>query len=224
MRLRIVLFWVLASMVAEAARQYFAIDDVAAFSIYGINTIIAETAVLAVVGLMFISNSRTTGLAQLFALITLAELVTIVVTRQPVLAAASAVAAVGLQYFTRNRTAVFSKLLALAVFAELAAVAVTRLPTFDRPNALSALSIALDPAILFFIVLMIWWTGAVAAILRGILVPYKSPRLRAIGLAAVSMMASAASPAFPTFVGGSLDLSSYNLVGMGIGEISSDGS
>ena len=60
-------------MAAEAARQYFVINDDAGFSLYGINSIIAEMAVLAAVALLFFSSSRIAALAQLFALVVLAE-------------------------------------------------------------------------------------------------------------------------------------------------------
>ena len=205
---RAVLIWTIAAMAAEAARQYFAIDDAAAFSLYGVNTIIAETAVLAAVGLLFFSGNRTAALAQLFALIVLAELVSIAANRLPALAAATVLVAVGLLYFSRNRTAVLSKLFALAVLAELVAIAVTRLPAFDL---MPGMWTAMDTTVLFFIVLLVWWTGAVAAILRSILGPYESPFFRALGLTAMSAITIAASPAFPTFVGGNLDPSSYNL-------------
>lgn len=198
-------------MLAEAAQQYFSADGVGVFSIYGTNTIIAEAAVLAAVGLIFISNNRTTGLAQLFAFFTLAELVIIVSIRWPALTVMSALVILGLSYFSRNRAAVLSKLLALAVLAELVAIAVTQLPAFDRLGAVSSLSTSLYATILLFVAMMIWWTGAVAAILREILVPYKRPGLRAIGLVAVSVMAGVASPSFPLFVGGNSDLSSYNV-------------
>jgi hypothetical protein len=80
-------------MAAEAARQYFAIDDAAAFSLYGINSIIAETAVLVAVGLLFFSPNRTAALAQLFALIVLAEWVSIAASRLPAIAAATVLVA-----------------------------------------------------------------------------------------------------------------------------------
>jgi hypothetical protein len=115
---------------------------------------------------------------------------------------------VGLLFFSRNRTAVLSKLFALAVLAELVAIAVTRLPAFDL---MPGMWTATDSIILSFIVLLVWWTGAAAAILRSTLGPYKSPFLRALGLTVTSAITIAVLPAFPTFVGGDFDLSSYNL-------------
>jgi hypothetical protein len=209
--IRAVLIWIIASMAAEAARQYFAIDDAAAFSLYGVNTIIAETAVLAAVGLLFFSSNRTAALAQLFALNVLAECTTIAANRLPALAVAAALVALGLRFFSRNRTAVISKLFALAVLAELAAIAVTRLPALERLNPIPGIWTATDTTILFFMVLLVWWTGGVAAILRSTLGSYESPFFRAVGLTAISAITIAASPAFPTFVGGNLDPSSYNL-------------
>jgi hypothetical protein len=129
--IRAVFIWIIASLAAEAARQYFAIDEAAAFSIYGINSIIAEMAVLVTVALLLFSLNRTAAIAQLFALVILVDLVSIVASRLPAIAAATVLVAVGFLFFSRNRTAVLSKLFALAVLAELLAIAVTRLPAFD---------------------------------------------------------------------------------------------
>lgn len=206
--IRAVLIWIIASMAAEAARQYFAIDDAAAFSLYGINSIIAETAVLVAVGLLFFSPNRTAALARLFALIVLAEWVSIVASRLLAISAATVLVALGVLFFSRNRTAVLSKLFALAVLAELVAIAVTRLPAFD---SMSGMWTATDSTILSFIVLLVWWTGAVAAILRSTPGLYQSPFLRALGLTVASAITIAVLPAFPTFVGWDFNLSSYNL-------------
>ena len=206
--IRAVFIWIIASIAAEAARQYFAIDEAAGFSIYGINSIIAEMAVLVAVALLFFSPNRTAALAQLFALIILAELVSIVAGRLPAIAAATVLVAVGLLFFSRNRTAVLSKLFALAVLAELLAIAVTRLPAFDL---MAGMWTATNSTVLSFILLLVWWIGAATAILRNTLGPYESPFLRALGLTVTSAIAIALLPAFPTFVGGDFDLSSYNL-------------
>ena len=195
-------------MAAEAARQYFVINDDAGFSLYGINSIIAEMAVLAAVALLFFSSSRIAALAQLFALVVLAEAVSIAASRLPAIAAATALVAAGLLYFSRDRTAVFSKLLALAGFAELAVIAVIRIPGFDLTSGMWT---AMDSTILSFVVLLVWWVGCAAAILRGTLGPYQSPLLRALGFSVTAMIAIAVLPAFPTFVGRDVELSSYNL-------------
>jgi hypothetical protein len=206
--IRAVFIWIIASIAAEAARQYFAIDEAAAFSIYGINSIIAEVAVLATVAFLFFSPNRTAALAQLFALIILVDLVSIVASRLPAIAAATVLAAVGLLFFSRNRTAVLSKLFALAILAELLAIVVTRLPTFDLTAGMWT---ATDSTVLSFILRLVWWIGAATAILRNTLGPYESPFLRALGLTASSAIAIALLPAFPTFVGGDFHLNSYNL-------------
>lgn len=210
-RLPVIFFWIAASMFAQAAQQYFSAGSAGVFSIYGINTIIAEAAVLAAVGVIFVSNNRTTSLAQLFSFFTLAEIVVIVFTRWPAPTVMSVLVILGLSYFSRNRTAAFSKLLALSMLTELAAIAVTQLPAFDRLGAVFGRSTSLYVAIMLMVAMIIWWTGAVAALFRGTLVPYKRPVLRAIGFVAVSVMASVASPSFPVFVGGNTDRSSYNV-------------
>ena len=48
--IRTVLVWMGTAMAAEAARQYLAIDDPAIFSLYGLNSIIAELAIVAAAG------------------------------------------------------------------------------------------------------------------------------------------------------------------------------
>jgi Peptidase C13 family len=206
--IRAVFIWIIASIAAEAARQYFAIDEAAAFSIYGINSIIAEMAVLVTVALLLFSLNRTAAIAQLFALVILVDLVSIVASRLPAIAAATVLAAVGLLFFSRNRTAVLSKLFALAILAELLAIVVTRLPTFDLTAGMWT---ATDSTVLSFILRLVWWIGAATAILRNTLGPYESPFLRALGLTVTSAIAIARLPAFPTFVGGDFDLSSYNV-------------
>jgi hypothetical protein len=70
---------------------------------------------------------------------------------------------------------------------------------------------AADSTVLSFILRLVWWIGAATAILRNTLGPYESPFLRAIGLTVTSAIAIARLPAFPTFVGGDFDLSSYNV-------------
>src|SRR3954452_8811637 len=103
--IRTVLFWMIAAMTAEAARQYFAIEDTAIFSLYGINSIIAEMAMAAAIGLLFFSRSQTAALAQLFALVVLAECVAIAANRWPVIAATTIFVAAGLVYLSRHRSA-----------------------------------------------------------------------------------------------------------------------
>jgi hypothetical protein len=209
--IRFVLLWMIAATIAEAARQYVAIDDAASFSLYGIDSLIAETAILAAAGLLFFSQHRAAALAQMFALILLAESAVIAAIRWPVLTAATVVVALGLLVFRRNRTAVIWKLFTLGALAELAAVAAARLPDVDWARLMPALWTTTNATILCSIVLLAWWIGAAAAILRSTLDPHRRPLLRALGLVATSAIAIAALPAFPTFVGHDFDLSSYNL-------------
>jgi hypothetical protein len=53
---------------SDAAYQYLTVDGPARFSIYGVNSIIAEIAVCTAVAMLFISRARTTVLARLFLL------------------------------------------------------------------------------------------------------------------------------------------------------------
>lgn len=209
--IRAVLTWIVIAMAAEAARQYFVIDDAAVFSIYGVNTLIAETAVLVAIGFLFFPVDRTTALAQLFALVTLAELGTFAACQQPVLTVTAGLVAVGTAYFSRHRTGVFSKLLALVVLAELVAFAAVRLLASEHPGVMAAMWAGIGAAVLFFVGLLVWWTGVITAIFRGHGGCYRRPLLRAVGLTAISTMALAAMPALPVFVGGDTDPSSYNL-------------
>jgi hypothetical protein len=69
-----------------------------------------------------------------------------------------------------------------------------------------------DAVILVMLLLATWWIGAVVAILRGAGVgSYQSPAIRGFGLAVVSLLAVAATPSFPTFVGNDFNLASYNV-------------
>jgi hypothetical protein len=208
--IRSVFIWMVISMVTEVARQYFAIDDAAAFSIYGVNTIIAEAAVLAAIALLFFSVDRTAALAQLFALAALADGITILATSLPALAATSGLVAAGLVYLLRYRTAGIWKMFALAILAELVAIAVIRLPAIQSLESMTGMWPA-GATVLLFIGLLVWSTGAVTAILRSSNNSYERPLVRALGLTALSMVASAASPAFPTFMDRDADSSSYNL-------------
>ena len=209
--IRTVLVWMGAAMAAEAARQYLAIDDAAIFSLYGVNSIIAEMAMMAAAGVVFFSRSRTAALAQLFALVVLAECIAIAANRLPVVAATTVFVSVGLVFFSRNRTAVLSKLFALAIVAELVALAATRLPAFEWRNAMPAVWTATTTMVLPVVVLLVWLTGAAAAIMRGTLRANERPVFRALGLTVTLAMAIAALPAYPTFIGSDFDLRSYNL-------------
>jgi hypothetical protein len=209
--IRAVIIWMVVSMLAEAARQYLALEDTAAFSIYGVNTIIAEAAVLAAVGLLFFSVDRTAALAQLFVLSALADGIAIVASRLPELTATSALVALGLVYFSRNRTAVIWKLVALVMLAELVTVAVTRLPAFERLEPMAYMWTARGAALLLYFGLLIWSTGAVTAIFRSSIKSYERPFARALGLATLSTIAIAALPAFPIFMDSDTEPSTYNL-------------
>ena len=60
------------------------------------------------------------------------------------------------------------------------------------------------------LVLLIWWTGAIAAALRSD-PAYRRPVWRALGLTALVSTALAVLPAYPTFIGLDTSRSSYNL-------------
>lgn len=68
-----VLLFATLAMASEAARQYFAIGGLSAFSIYGVNSIIAAMAAFVAIASLFISKDRTAVLAQLAALVVLLE-------------------------------------------------------------------------------------------------------------------------------------------------------
>ena len=81
--IRIVLLFVTMAMASEAARQYFAIDGAALFSLYGVNSIIAAMAVFVAVALLFVSRDRAVVLAQLAGLTVLLEWIVTAAVRLP---------------------------------------------------------------------------------------------------------------------------------------------
>jgi hypothetical protein len=163
--IRTVLVFVVMAMASDAARQYLAIDGAAAFSLYGVNSIIAEMAVFVGVALLFVSRDRAVVLVQLAALNILLEWLMIAASHFP----------------------------------------------FELHNLMPGIWTGSE-AILAAVILMVWWIGAVAAILRGAGIgQYESPIFRAFWLCVVSEIAVVALPAFPTFVGGDFNLASYNV-------------
>ena len=68
---------------SDAAYQYLTVDGPARFSFYGVNSIIAEIAVYAVVALLFVSRVRTTVLARLLLLGALVEWLATAMTYLP---------------------------------------------------------------------------------------------------------------------------------------------
>jgi Peptidase C13 family len=80
---RTVLLFVTMAMASEAARQYFAIDGAANFSLYGVNSIIAAMAVFVAVALLFVSRDRAVVLALLAGLTVLLEWMAIAAVRLP---------------------------------------------------------------------------------------------------------------------------------------------
>jgi Peptidase C13 family len=164
--IRTVLVFAIAAMACDAADQYFAVSGPASHSFYGVNSLIAEKAVIAAIGLLFISQNRPAALAQMFAF----EI--------------------------------------LSTWIQFAA---SRLPKPESFGPLQGLWSVRDTIILGLILYMVWWIGAVAAILRGGgSRPYESPIIRAFGLCFASQLAIAALPSYPTFLDKDFDLSSYN--------------
>jgi len=204
--LRTVLIWIVVAMAAEAARQYVDIDEAASFSFYGINTIIAETAVSAAIGLLFFSIEQSGALALLFALNALAAGAAVTAISFPALVVPVVFVVPGIAYFSRNRTAVFWKLFALAGVIELALIAARQLPEPVVNGMVSAAA-----KLVLMMVLLVWWVGAIAAIFRGSAGIYRRPTFRAIGFGVVSILAIMASPSFPTFMGRDSDPATYNL-------------
>jgi hypothetical protein len=205
--IRTVLFWCIVAMAAEAARQYVAIDDGAAFSPYGVNTLIAETAVLAAIGLLLSPAERTAVLARLLALTALTEMAATGLTRAPALTVVVGLSVIGFVYLLRRRTAIMWKLFAIGGVIELALSAAQHLPEPLMPGdgAVTAVTVVL------VVVLLVWWIGAVAAIFRGHFGRGRRPLMRAVAFTAATMLATAASPAYPTFLDRDADPSSYNL-------------
>jgi len=81
--IRTVLLFVTMAMASETARQYFAIDGAANFSLYGVNSIIAAMAVFVAVALLFVSRDRAVVLALLAGLTVLLEWMVIAAVRLP---------------------------------------------------------------------------------------------------------------------------------------------
>jgi Peptidase C13 family len=76
-----------------------------------------------------------------------------------------------------------------------------------------------DRVVQAYSIVMVWWIGAVASILRGAGIgPYQSPVFRAFWLSVIAGIAVMALPAFPTFVGSDFKLSSYNVWEWGYAE------
>jgi len=161
-----VLVFATLAMASEAARQYLTADSPPAFSIYGVNSIVATMAVFVAVTLLFVSQDRATVLARLACLI---------------------------------------------VLLEWTVIAASRLP-FEFRSLVPEMWTASDKVIFVWLIVMVWWIGAVVAILRGAGVgPYQSPVFRAFWLSVVAGAAVMALPAYPTFIGGDFRLSSYNV-------------
>jgi hypothetical protein len=226
--IRAVLFWMVVSMASDAAGEYFGIDGAAAFSLYGVNSIIAEAALVAGVAILFVSRDRAVALAQLFALATLLDWVVIAAAHIPSfelipLTATAVLLADAPRIISRHRDIAFAQILTACVLADLAAIAAVRLP-FAWPDLALGMWTAMGTKILLLILTFVWAIGAVAAILRGAGVgPYESPWMRAFGLCLGSVVAIAALPSFPTFVGRDFDLHSYNLWEIASAKFSSAG-
>lgn len=151
---------------SDAAYQFLTVDGPARFSLYGVNSIIAEIAVCAAVVLLFVSRARATVLARLFLLDALVKWL---------------------------------------------GTAAAYLPLKSH-GSMPSLWTGFDSKILVLLVLVMWWVGAVVAVLRGAGVrQYQSPSIRGVGFAVVSSLAVAALPAFPTFSGDDFSLASYNV-------------
>jgi hypothetical protein len=163
---RVVLVFVAMAMASEAARQYFVIDGLAIFSLYGVNSIIATMAVFVAVTLLFVS---------------------------------------------RDRAIVVARLACLTVLLQWTVIAASRF-SFEFRNLMPGIWTNSDKIIFAWLVVFVWWIGAVVAILRGAGIgPYQSPVFRAFWLSVVAGLAIIALPAYPTFIGGDFRLSSYNV-------------
>lgn len=161
-----VLLCALAAAASEAASQYVSAEGAARFSLYGVNSIIAEVAVCAAITLLFA---------------------------------------------VRDRAVVLARFLVLHAFVSWLIMAAFQLP-LKLPLATSGMWTRVDMVILVVLLLVVWWVGAVIAILRGAGVDaYQSPSIRGFGLAVVSLVAVTALPTFPTFVGNNYNAATNNL-------------
>ena len=161
-----VLLCALVTAASDVAHQYVTAEGAARFSLYGVNSIIAEIAVCAAVTLLFVSRDRAVVLAQFLVLNALVDWVITAAVHVP----------------------------------------------FKFQISMAGMWTRADAVILVMLLLATWWIGAVVAILRGAGVgSYQSPAIRGFGLAVVSLLAVAATPSFPTFVGNDFNLASYNV-------------
>ena len=161
-----VLLCALVTAASDVAHQYVTAEGAARFSLYGVNSIIAEIAVCAAVTLLFVSRDRAVVLAQFLVLNALVDWVIMAAVHFP----------------------------------------------FKFQISMAGMWTRADAVILVMLLLATWWIGAVVAILRGAGVgSYQSPAIRGFGLAVVSLLAVAATPSFPTFVGNDFNLASYNV-------------
>ena len=162
----VALVFVAMAMASEAARQYLVISGPAAFTLYGINSIIAAMAVFVAATLLFVSQ---------------------------------------------DRAIVIARLACLVVLLEWTVIAASRLP-FEFRSLVPEMWTASDKIIFAWLIVVVWWIGAVVAILRGAGVgPYQSPVFRAFGLSVMAGVAVVALPAYPTFLGGDSTRASYNV-------------
>ncbi|WGD49916.1 C13 family peptidase [Bradyrhizobium sp. CB1650] len=128
-----------------------------------------------------------------------------------IIAAMAVFVAVALLFVSRDRTRVVAQLAALTVLSEWLVIAAGRLP-FQFHIFMPGVWTGADRVIFACLVVMVWWIGAVASILRAAGIgPYQSPVFRAFWLCVVAGLAVVALPAFPTFVGSDFRLSSYNV-------------
>jgi hypothetical protein len=120
-------------------------------------------------------------------------------------------AAVALLFISRNRAVVLARFLVLYTLVDWLLTAAIYFPVKFK-SSMPGIWTRSDTVILVVLLLAIWWVGAVVAILRGAGVGrYESPAIRGFALAVVSLLAGAALPAYPTFVGSDFNLSSYNV-------------
>jgi hypothetical protein len=116
-----------------------------------------------------------------------------------------------LLFVSRDRAIVIARLACLIVLLEWTVIAASRSP-FEFRNLMPGVWTASDKVIFAWLVVFIWWIGAVVAILRSTGIgPYQSPIFRAFWLSAVAGVAVVALPAYPTFLGSDFRLSSHNV-------------
>ncbi|GLH81974.1 hypothetical protein SSBR45G_68830 [Bradyrhizobium sp. SSBR45G] len=196
----------LLAAAAQVGLEYALVGDDASFNMYGITSVIAETALLAAVALPFLAMNRGGAIAQLQVLTALGTLAATAAIAAPALSIGIMAVVIGVSYFSRHRTALLWKLVVLGGAVELALLAAGQ-----QPAPLTSPWVKIAAAGAGLLALVVWWIGAVARTLGANLGPDRRPLLRALGLTVASGLALVLLPGQPAFLDDESDPSTYNL-------------